>query len=160
MDRETSCVEEAIFDQPDLVRAGDDAGPEATIYNGTATRVGKYWNVTVQGLPDGLAASAQGATWPEAESNTMDRVQSLFPPERQPWVGIRLIPADPQAADALMGVWTARGNRDRAEQAERDAVRNAIRTMLDQGWSTRDVGKAVGLSHQRVSQLDPRRNTD
>jgi hypothetical protein len=66
---------------------------------------------------------------------------------------VRLIPADPRARDALTAVWTARGDRSRAELAEREAVRHAVRTLLEQGWSARDAGKALNLSHQRVSQI-------
>lgn len=155
MDPQNTQVE-AIFDRPDLVKADEGTGPEVTIYNATATRVGKYWKVTVHDLPDGRAAQAQGANWTEAQLNTMDCVQSLFPPDQRDTVGVRLMPADPQASDALVAVWTARSARARAEQAERDAVRDAVRILLAQGWTTRDAGKALALSHQRVSQLAPR----
>lgn len=152
MDPQNTHVE-AIFDRPDVVEADEATGPEVTIYNATATRVGKYWNVAVNDLPDGRAAQAQGANWTEAQLNAMDCVQGLFEPDQRDTVGVRLIPADPQAADALVSVWTARSARAVAEQAERDAVREAVRILLDQGWSTRDAGKALALSHQRVSQL-------
>ncbi|RKS72187.1 hypothetical protein BZB76_5007 [Actinomadura pelletieri DSM 43383] len=127
---------------------------EVTIYNATATRDGRYWKVSVQDLPDGRAAQAQGTTWTEAQHNAMDCVQSLFP-EAPDTVGVRLIPADPRAAAAMTAVWDARGARVRAENAERDALATAVATLLDQGWSTRDAGKALGLSHQRISQLKP-----
>lgn len=127
-----------------------------TIYNASTARVGGYWEATVQDLPDGLQARAQGATWTEAQLNTMDRVQDLFEPDRRNLVGIRLMPADPRASAALIAVWTARSARVRAEQAERDAVRAAVRTLLDLGWSTRDAGSALSLSHQQVSSLAPR----
>ena len=37
--------------------------------------------------------------------------------------------------------------------AERDAVRQATRLFIAQGWSTRDAGSAMRLSHQRISQI-------
>jgi hypothetical protein len=145
---------EATADRPHLARVGAGARPgEVTIYNASAARDGRYWKVAVHDLPDGRAAQAQGANWTEAQLNTMECVQQLFEPDQRHLVGIRLIPADPQAADALKAVWTARGALARAEQAERDAVRHAVQTLLEQGWTTRDAGRALDLSHQRISQL-------
>ncbi|MFD1939720.1 MULTISPECIES: hypothetical protein [Nonomuraea] len=74
-------------------------------------------------------------------------------------VGFYFTPADPEAADALKNVKAARLARIYAEQAERDAVRNAARALIDQGWTTRDIGSVLGLSHQRISQIVPRVTT-
>ncbi|GAB2846111.1 hypothetical protein GCM10022221_51740 [Actinocorallia aurea] len=35
------------------------------------------------------------------------------------------------------------------------ATLDAVRTLLSQGWTTRGAGKALNLSHQRISQLAP-----
>ncbi|GAA2692193.1 type II toxin-antitoxin system HicB family antitoxin [Nonomuraea recticatena] len=148
---------ELIFDQPDISEDLDSTEPEivATTYLATATRTGKYWTATVHGLPDRHNLQVQGATWKETKSNVLDRTVDLLGSDAGV-VGVLLVPADAEEASALEAVRDARAARLLAEQAERDAVRTAAQTLLDRGWSTRDAGSALGLSHQRISQLAPR----
>lgn len=70
-------------------------------------------------------------------------------------VGFLFTPADPEAANVLRTVIDARTAHSYAEQAERDAAR----TLIDKGWTTRDIGSVLGLSHQRISRILPRATT-
>lgn len=70
---------------------------------------------------------------------------------------VSVAPADPEAAAAVRALTAARIARADAEQAERDAARAAARTLTSRGWSTRDTGRVLRLSHQRISQLAPAR---
>lgn len=145
---------EKVLDEPDIVEPTGNE-PPYTSYPATATRDGAQWTVVVHDLPEGVAVQAQGATWTEAEINAIKGVISAL--KAQPGtIGVELAPADPDAAAALEAVTQARIARAHAEQTERDAVRHAARLLTDQGWSTRDAGRALRLSHQRVSQLAPR----
>ncbi|GAA0370281.1 hypothetical protein GCM10009530_20490 [Microbispora corallina] len=146
---------EAILDQPDIVENLDDLEVESTTYHATATRTGRQWTVTVNDLPEGRAVQAQGATWTDAEQNALTCVIDLLQAEPHT-VNIHLAPNDEEAAAALAAVTEARVARAYAEQAERDAVRQAARILTDKGWTTRDAGGALRLSHQRISQLAPR----
>ncbi|MEU4833147.1 hypothetical protein [Streptosporangium sp. NPDC023615] len=147
---------EAIFDQSDLPEDPDQLELEVTTnYHATLTRTGKRWTATVHDLPDGHVIRVQGTTWRETADNVMECVLDLLPPDANT-VGFDFTPADPEAAEARKAVSDARVARLYAEQAERDAVRNAVRTLIDQGWTTRDIGSALGLSHQRISQIVPR----
>jgi len=150
---------EKVLDEPDIVEPpAGEAGPEYISYPATATRDGAQWSVTVHDLPTGHFVQAQGATWPDAEINAIKGVIGALKAEIGT-VGVELAPADPDAAAALDAVTQTRIARAHAEQAERDAVRNAARLLTGQGWSTRDAGAALRLSHQRVSQLAPRATT-
>jgi hypothetical protein len=147
---------EAIFDEPETAENPDEfAEVKFTTYNATATRTGKQWNVTVHDLPEGRAVLAQGANWGDAHRNTHTAVINLLKVEPHT-VGIHIEPEDVEAAAALQAVTDARVARANAEQAERDAVIRAARLLTDKGWSTRDAGRALSLSHQRISQLAPR----
>lgn len=148
---------DAIFDGIDLTEDSDESSlVEATTYRATATRTGKQWTVTVHDLPDGHAVVAQGATWGEAEDNTLTCLIDVLKAEPQWAVTVHVAPDDSEAAAALEAVTEARIARAEAEQAERDAVQRAARLLTDKGWSTRDAGRALRLSHQRISQLAPR----
>jgi predicted DCC family thiol-disulfide oxidoreductase YuxK len=102
--------------------------------------------------PGGHVVHVQAASWRETKANVADCVFDLRQDESDT-VAIQFFPADPEAAAALATVATVRSARI---QAERDAVRRAARLLVDQGWSTRDAGSALGLSHRRISQIVPR----
>ncbi|UGQ14993.1 hypothetical protein LO772_16325 [Yinghuangia sp. ASG 101] len=148
---------ESVLAKPDLDPDWDNPDHEPVpTYLGTATRVGKMWNVTVAGLPNGCAAQAQGTTWREAQDNTSTCVAELLGSDAPPVYGVHIAPADPQAAQAIKDLAEARRALVLAEQAVRDKTRHAARVLVDQEWSTRDAGQVLRLSHQRISQLAPR----
>ncbi|WP_433520030.1 hypothetical protein ACQP2T_17700 [Nonomuraea sp. CA-143628] len=145
---------DAIFDQPDLLPPPEDDADVvfATTYNATATRAGKQWTATATDLPGGHTVQAQGASWAEVKSNVADLIFDLLKDEPGT-IGVHVAPADPEAAAALSAVIKARQARVLAEQTERDAVRHAARLLIARGWTTRDAGSAMRLSHQRISQI-------
>ncbi|MEU9888071.1 hypothetical protein [Sphaerisporangium sp. NPDC051011] len=147
---------DTIFDEGDIPEDLEQAELEITTdYHVTVARTGKMWTATVEDLPDGQVIRAQGATWAETRDNVMDCVLDALAPDPDT-VGFYFVPADPAAVEALNSVRDARVARVYAEQAERDAVRGAVRTLIAQGWTNRDIGSALGLSHQRISQIAPR----
>ncbi|MGW5263835.1 hypothetical protein ACWEQG_22930 [Microbispora sp. NPDC004025] len=139
-----------IFDQPDLIPPGDDV-VEAVTYFATVTRAGKQWTATAE-LPGGHTVRTQGGSWADVKSNVAQLIFGVLRDEHAT-IGVYVEPADPKAKAALAAVIEARQARVLAEQAERDAVRHAARLLTAQGWTTRDVGSAMRLSHQRISQI-------
>lgn len=59
-----------------------------------------------------------------------------------------------EVAPALARLRQARQLEESASAERHDAVRNAIAALRAHGMSYRDIGSVVGLSHQRVAQLD------
>ncbi|MYS86644.1 hypothetical protein [Embleya scabrispora] len=146
---------DALFDQPDITDADPDGPAPLPSYTGHATRVGNTWVVEIRDLPDGRTATAQGRTWREAKEATGAGVSKHLPAGHSGF-GVDLVPADPDADAAITALIEARVALAYAEQAVRDAARHAARTLIDQGWNNRDIGAALSLSHQRVSQIAPR----
>ncbi|GAB1822574.1 hypothetical protein [Herbidospora sp. RD11066] len=145
---------EAVFDEPDIVEDVDESLGISTDYIAVVTREGRGWKATVSDLPGGKVVVAHGATWAETTHNVGESLDAAVTPEPPYVLGYHMVPADPEAASAIGAVMMARSDRVYAEQAERDAVRNAVRVLIGQGWTTRDAGRALMLSHQRISQLN------
>ncbi|MEU7889835.1 hypothetical protein AB0B54_30400 [Microbispora bryophytorum] len=139
-----------IFDQPDLIPPSGDV-VEAVTYFATVTRTGKQWTATAE-LPGGCTVQAQGGSWADVKRNVAQLIFDALRDESET-IGVHVNPADPEAKATLAAVIAARQARVLAEQAERDAVRHAARLLTAQGWTTRDVGSAMRLSHQRISQI-------
>ncbi|MEU6787228.1 hypothetical protein ABZ912_49240 [Nonomuraea angiospora] len=150
---------ESILDQPDITEEPDPLGTQiTTTYHATLTRTGKHWTATFDNLPGGHIIRVQGATWRETADNAMEAIFDLLKYDPGT-VGFAFTPADQEAALVMENVRDARAARLHAEQAERDALRNAARALIDKGWTTRDIGSVLGLSHQRISQIVPRTTT-
>jgi hypothetical protein len=142
---------DSIFDQPDLIPPADVPGEVATTYVATAARTGDQWTATGE-LPDGQVVKARGGSWGEVGAGIADLIFAALRDEPG-IVGVHVCPADPEAAAALGAVVEARQVRILAEQAERDAVRHAVRLLLGQGWSPQDAGSALRLTHERAFQF-------
>lgn len=143
---------DSIFEQPDICEDSDDGDVVTlTTYSAFATRTGNTWSAEVSDLPDGLAARVEGQTWSEVELELMDRVPRMLGADGT--VNVVLRPADQEATDALRALSGARQDRAVAEQAERDAARNAVRILAGKGWNAEDIGTAVRLPSARVTKI-------
>lgn len=72
------------------------------------------------------------------------------------WNDLRLTVSvrDAAASAALRRLLEAKQRKESASIERDDAVRGAIAVLRAEGMSYRDIGSVIGLSHQRVAQLD------
>ncbi|MEU5363026.1 hypothetical protein ABZ354_05885 [Streptomyces sp. NPDC005925] len=143
---------DAIFNQPEIIADLNNLEFEVTTYPATATRTGSAWVVSVHDLPDGRTVQTEGSTYREAE----DKIQELVPEHLgvdRTGLTVSVEPADLEAKAALRALTGARIARAEAEQAERDAAREAARLFLKQGWPAEDIGTVLRLPVSRVSDL-------
>ncbi|MDI5965617.1 hypothetical protein [Streptantibioticus silvisoli] len=141
-----------VFQQPDIDPNLDDLPLEAVTYPATARRDAEVWTAEVHGLPDGLSAHAEAATWHEMEEALVARV----PRDLKAAPGTVIVsvePADQNAVTAIRALTQARLNRALAEQAERDAARAAVRLLASQGWDAEDIGTVLRLPTARVENV-------
>ncbi|MEW1913779.1 type II toxin-antitoxin system HicB family antitoxin [Kitasatospora sp. NPDC085895] len=123
-------------------------------FTAVAERSGRWWAVTV---PDVPGAITQGRNLKEAAEMAREAVALVLDvPEDQVVVDLR--PALPDAAvTALDDFRSRRSDREKAEDAERDAQAAAAQALTEAGLSVRDAGAVLGVSYQRISQLAPTR---
>lgn len=125
---------------------------ERKAYTATARRDGRFWSVVIHGLPENYAGYTQGRSWGEAEEMTKDAISALMDvPESS--FSVSLLPEDGEARAALSEFVAAREAAEAAESAYAAALREAARVLTAHGFTVRDAGAALSISHQRVSQL-------
>ena len=119
-------------------------------YTARYRREGSWWIVTVDGL-DGVFTHARRidqieplirdaiALWLEVEPTSLE---ILLQPD---------LPAD--AASAIVEAARARSEAEVAKAQAAQSTTTAVVTLFRTGMPTRDVGRLVGISHQRVAQI-------
>jgi len=117
-------------------------------YRATVTRDGRFWLVRVDGV-----GSTQARHLRELDTMAKDLIM-VITGEPEPEIvvdyDIRL-PAEVQ--DHLRRSEELRAASAEAQAAAAAEVRSAARQLHDQGVGLRDVGKVLGVSHQRAHQL-------
>jgi len=117
-------------------------------YRATVTRDGRFWLVRVDGV-----GSTQARHLRELDTMAKDLI-TVITGEPEPEIvvdyDIRL-PAEVQ--DHLRRSEELRAASAEAQAAAAAEVRSAARQLHDQGVGLRDVGKVLGVSHQRAHQL-------
>jgi len=117
-------------------------------YRATVTRDGRFWLVRVDGV-----GSTQARHLRELDTMAKDLI-TVITGEPEPEIvvdyDIRL-PAEVQ--DHLRRSEELRAASAEAQAAAAAEVRSAARQLHEQGVGLRDVGKVLGVSHQRAHQL-------
>jgi predicted RNase H-like HicB family nuclease len=119
-----------------------------------AQRVGKWWVIAV---PDVPGAFAQAKRFEQVEAMARDAVALVLDVAPNAFE-LDVRPVLPKEAQALIDdARSAQLEAAKAKELAAKASKRAVDQLTDSGWSIRDVGSALGISHQRVSQLAPRR---
>ena len=117
-------------------------------YRATVTRDGRFWLIRIPRV-----GATQARHLAEVDTMARDLVSVMTGASPDTFdldVQVRL-PADTQARLRRMQALRNQSARANAEAAEE--ARAAARSLHDAGLSLRDVGAALGVSHQRAHQL-------
>ena len=124
---------------------------EAHGYRVRAIRSGSWWAITVPELP---GVFSQAKRLDQVETMAREAVAMMLDVDIDQISKIEVDIVPPACAAALIGTMhdalaTAREATDAAALARREAAR----VLRADGLPMRDVGRLLGLSHQRVSQI-------
>ncbi|MCZ7460501.1 type II toxin-antitoxin system HicB family antitoxin [Streptomyces sp. WMMC940] len=125
----------------------------STGYRARLRRIGRWWAVDI---PE-LAIHTQCRTLDEAEDMAREAIAGVVgtPPDA---VAVDLVV--PEFAPLLHTVTEARRRRAAADSAERQALSDAVRTLVeDLRMSQGDACRLLGMSHQTVARLSPARGS-
>lgn len=129
---------------------------DTATYHATAQLEGSHWVVKVSDLPEGLVGVTQGRTWNEARRMAADVVAMLLEVPKES-VEVLLHPADPEMAEAIARAEHARREAEKASQAAAEALTAAARTLTAKA-TVRDAGAMLGVSHQYIAKLAPKKS--
>ncbi|WP_432076517.1 hypothetical protein [Streptomyces wuyuanensis] len=125
----------------------------STGYQARLRRIGRWWAVDI---PE-LAIHTQCRTLDEAEDLACEAVAGALG-MRPDAVTVDLVV--PEFAPLVHAVTEARRRRAAADSAEREALSDAVRTLVeDLRMSQGDACRLLGMSHQTVARLSPARGS-
>lgn len=118
-------------------------------YEVTVRRDGRFWYIEIPALDGATQARNLG----EVDEMARDYISSVTEiPEERIEVAVTIeLPADVQAHLAAASALREEEAHARARAAEES--RAAARALKSQGLTVREVGAALGVSHQRAQQL-------
>jgi hypothetical protein len=120
-------------------------------YRAIATRSGDWWAITVAGLP---GAFSQCKRLDQVEAMAREVIALMLDRDPADVGGVELdVHLPDQLADNLAALRQSERLADDARQAAAHAQRRAAEQLRAAGMSVRDVGRLLGVSHERVSQI-------
>jgi len=115
------------------------------------TRSGGWWAIRVPDLP---GVFSQCRRLDQVDGHVREAIALMLELDASEVAAIDItVVSPPEIAELVQTVeqaeHTARGAIDAAASARREAAQ----TLMDQGYPMRDIGRLIGISHQRVSQI-------
>ncbi len=120
-------------------------------YRAVATRSGDWWAITIPQLP-GAFSQCKRLDQVEAMAREVIALMLDTDPADVDDIDVTVQLPDP-LADDLTALQRSEQLADDARQAAAHAQRRAAGQLRAAGLSVRDIGRLLGVSHQRVSQI-------
>jgi predicted RNase H-like HicB family nuclease len=115
-------------------------------YTAVCQRSGNCWSISV---PEIKGVHSQARRLDQVEEMARDAISLMLDVPAESFA-IEVRPELPPAA--ARAVAARRAAKDAAREAE-EGTTQAVRVLLDDGFTVRDIGAMLGLSPQRISQI-------
>ena len=120
-------------------------------YRVEAVRSGNWWAITVPGL-DGVFSQARRLDQVEARAREAIAMMLDVDEADVGELAVNVTPPD-TVADLLRELDVSEAAAASANEQAATLRRQVAQELLDEGFPMRDVGRLIGVSHQRVSQI-------
>lgn len=116
-----------------------------------ATRDGGWWTLHVPDVPGALS---QARRLDHAEDAAREEAIALVLDMPEDEIEVRISPRLDDGADAAVAEARVRRARlDDARREAREATDRAVRALRERGLPLRDIGRLLGVGHQRAARL-------
>ncbi|HDH03363.1 MAG TPA: hypothetical protein ENH15_03860 [Actinobacteria bacterium] len=114
-------------------------------------RSGNWWSITVPAL-DGVFSQCKRLD--QVEANAREAIALMLDVDETDVGPIEVaVTPPPNVAGLLESLEVSVATANDATKAAADARRQVARLLREEGLPMRDVGRLIGVSHQRVSQI-------
>lgn len=115
-------------------------------YTAVCTRSGDWWAISV---PELKGVHTQARRLEQVEAMARDAIALMLDTEPDSFA----VTIEPEVPAEVAEAVTARDAAKAAEEKAELATRRAAGVLLAKGFTVRDVGRMLGLSPQRISQI-------
>lgn len=120
-------------------------------YQVNAVRSGKSWAITVPAL---TGVFSQSKRLDQVEAMAREAIAMMLDINEADVGDIEVVVTPPaDVVDLLEKLKASEATATEATEAAVEARRQVAKLLRDEGLPMRDVGKLIGVSHQRVSQI-------
>lgn len=121
---------------------------EVTTYTAVCRRSGAWWAISI---PEIKGLHTQVRRLDQAADMARDAIALMLDVDPAT-VEVEVVPEVPAPVEDALAARRAAREAERAAEARTAA---AVRQLLDEGYTIRDIGRMLGLSPQRISQIAP-----
>jgi len=118
-------------------------------YQVTAQRDGDYWLLDVPAI----GRATQSRRLDQADDMVRDLIAIMTDKPEDSFDIDLVVDLDPKLTRLISEVVVAKEEAARLQEAASAAQRQAIARLTRKGFTARDTGRLLGLTHQRVAQL-------
>jgi sulfur carrier protein ThiS len=120
-------------------------------YRAEAVRSGNWWAITVPGLD---SVFSQARRLDQVEARAREAIAMMLDVDEADVgeLAVSVTPPD-TVADLLRELDVSEAAAASASEQAATLRRQVAQELLDEGFPMRDVGRLIGISHQRVSQI-------
>lgn len=122
---------------------------EVTTYTAVCRRFGDWWAIAV---PEIKGVHTQVRRLDQAADMARDAIALML--DADP--ATIQVTVEPEVPASVVDALAARRAAREAERAAEASTAAAARQLLEDGYTIRDVGRLLGLSPQRISQIAPK----
>lgn len=119
-------------------------------YTANARRAGQWWAIDV---PELAGVFSQARRLDQVEAMARDAIALFLDVPAHSFDVTLAVQLDPEAKSVVANAQTARGEAVAYQAKASVAQRAAARQLMERGYTTRDIGGLLKISHQRVAQL-------
>jgi hypothetical protein len=112
-----------------------------------------WWAIRGENMPEGYGLYSQARRLDQVESVARDAISALLDTPSDAFTVTWIMRHPDDLNDVVSAASSARATAEIAQRASTDATKAAVDALAREGYTYRDIGTILGITHQRAQQI-------